>query len=301
MSTPKQTSIKFFTSLLLIAFFTSLGFCYKYYKTNKNLEESNLSNKENILNLQSKLDSVVLKSIADELFINGYYDSAMQAYKKMPQGEHESSFLADRRRIMDNMNGFRNSLNSKVKNAEIKAKEGQNMYGLQLASLRLQYERTNDSLKTTYNKKLQALENKIIEKEKELSNAPTPKLGRLTFYNSNGTKISYFGEYYRGKANGQGVGSHSTGSVYDGEWKDNKKHGTGTYKWREGEIYEGEFVNDRREGKGTYFWPNGNRYEGQWKADVRDGEGTLYDKDNKVLLKGLWKNDELANKTTANQ
>ncbi|MFT2008579.1 hypothetical protein ACMA1I_07885 [Pontibacter sp. 13R65] len=242
--------------------------------------------------LKSRLDSVILKSTADELFINGQYDSAMAVYKAIPNGAYSAQFVNERKKIIEQMAEFRQSLRNKAEQAEKKAEISEDMLGLKLTSLELQHESTSDSLQTVLSNRIEALENQLKRKDQEL--AAIPRIERLTFYNANGTKINYFGEVRNGKANGQGIGSHATGSVYDGEWKNNKKHGKGTYKWVEGEIYEGDFVDEKREGEGTYYWPNGDKYVGGWANDARNGQGTLYDKEGKIIVQGEWRNDEVA-------
>jgi hypothetical protein len=79
---------------------------------------------------------------------------------------------------------------------------------------------------------------------------------------------------------------------YNGDLVDNLKDGKGTYHWANGAKYEGDWVKDKRTGKGLLFLADGNRYEGQFKEDTFEGKGTYYNKDNKVLFSGNWKNNQ---------
>ena len=90
------------------------------------------------------------------------------------------------------------------------------------------------------------------------------------------------------------MGYYRSGNVYIGTWKNNLREGkSGTYYFLNGDRYEGNYLKDRREGTGTYYWASGDRYEGEWLNDKRNGYGVLYGSDNKVKMKGTWKNDEL--------
>ncbi|WP_187269983.1 MORN repeat-containing protein [Pontibacter qinzhouensis] len=292
MNSKKQFSRILFFAILLVISLVSVGFSFKYFRAYKSANATNTYNQEMVDNLKTRLDSVVQKSKADELFINGHYDSAMAAYQAIPNGAYSAQFVTERKKIIEQMAEFRQSLKTQTEQAQKKAEFSQDMLGLKITSLELQHESAADSLQTVLTNRIEALENQLKKKDQEL--AAVPRIERLTFHNANGTKINYFGEVRNGRANGQGIGSHATGSVYDGEWKNNKKHGKGTYKWVEGEVYEGDFVEEKREGKGTYYWPNGDKYVGDWANDARNGKGVLYDKEGKIIVQGEWKNDEVA-------
>ncbi|WMJ75095.1 hypothetical protein RCC89_18280 [Cytophagaceae bacterium ABcell3] len=291
MDSSKKKIINISIPVMVLLCGISSALAFKYFSAFQEAERSKNHSEQTISQLKFTLDSLLKKSKADDFFIHGQYDSAITIYKKMPHSEQENYLIENRESLLRKMNEFQNSLKNKAKNAERKAKVNQNMYGMQLTSLELQYKNRNDSLLAILTDTIKHLNEKISEKEKELSN--TPEIDRITFYNNKGVKISYFGEVLNGKSNGQGIGIYTTGSIYDGEWRNNKKHGKGTYKWKEGDVYEGSFVNDKRDGQGTYHWANGNRYEGGWKNDQRSGFGILYDRDNKVILKGNWKDNEL--------
>lgn len=273
--------------LMIIALTTLLTINSNNYKE---VNEKYTLNEQKINILNSKMDSLSQKSLADELFINGYYDSAMQAYERIPGKQQSESFIENRKNIREQMRDFRLSLQMQADSATTQSEFRQTLLEMKTAALETEYAEKTDSLYKALSREIKSLEDQLSKKEKQLSKASN--IDRLSFYNTKGTKINYFGEVKNGKANGEGIGNHSTGSVYDGEWKNNQKHGKGTYKWPEGEVYKGEFENDKIKGSGTYYWVNGDRYEGEWANNRRNGEGTLYDKDNKVVLKGIWKDDE---------
>ena len=252
-------------------------------------EVENKAKRLEVLEQQSQLYHQ--KSKADELFIAGEYDEAMEIYEEIEDAIDDKSFMQNRKATIARFKSLRTELDST-----------QNMSSSQLADMESQMdERVREveekyisqliEVKKDFEKKINTLNNAISQKNLEIQNKA--ELGRLTFYNANGTKIAYFGEVKFGKANGDGVGHYSSNSVYDGEWKNNMKHGKGTYKWADGHRYVGQYVNDKREGQGSYYWNTGEQYEGQWKNDKRNGEGTLYDKDGNVKLKGDWNDDEI--------
>lgn len=114
----------------------------------------------------------------------------------------------------------------------------------------------------------------------------------ISFKGNKGVQIHYLGEVVDGKANGNGVGIWTSGSVYRGAWKNNLRHGQGTFEWADGEKYVGSYIDGKRQGMGTYYWPNGERYEGEWSDDRRFGKGKLFDPDGNIKFDGDWKDDK---------
>lgn len=290
MSSIKKNSNRLLLSTLIISLLILATISIIYFSKNKEAKERFASNEQKINILESKMDSLSQKSMADELFINGYYDSAMQAYEKISTENYSDTFISNRKKIIDQMRDFRLSLRMQVDSAQSQSEFRQTLLEMKTAAIEDEFAKKTDSLYKAMNKEIDNLNTELKQKNQQL--AKSSNVNRLSFYNSKGTKINYFGEVENGKANGEGIGNHATGSVYDGEWKNNQKHGKGTYKWAEGEVYKGEFENDKIKGSGTYYWVNGDRYEGEWANNQRNGMGTLYDKDNKVVLKGVWKDDE---------
>lgn len=252
-------------------------------------EAQNKSSQLEALEQQSELYRK--KSTADEFFISGDYDDAMEIYLEIEDSIDDKSFMKSRKATIARFNSLRSELDSTQNISSSQMASMEREMDKKIGELEEKYEERISSLKNDLNKEISSLNKTIEEKERQLQNKE--ELGRLTFYNANGTKIAYFGEVKFGKANGEGVGHYSSNSVYDGDWKNNMKHGKGTYKWADGHKYIGEYQNDKREGTGTYYWNTGEKYEGQWKNDKRNGQGTLYDKDGNVKLEGEWNDDEL--------
>jgi hypothetical protein len=103
----------------------------------------------------------------------------------------------------------------------------------------------------------------------------------------------YEGPFERGLRTGRGRYTYTDGRVYEGDFKRNKLEGTGTLLSTNGERYVGEFRDNKASGFGTYFFKDGRRYEGQWKNDSWNGAGILFNHDNSILLKGIWKDGKL--------
>lgn len=278
--------------MLLIALFVAVAFAVKFYMDYENAIVNRSATQEDVEVLQAKIDSIAQKSYADELFINGSYDSAMIAYQNIPNIGFNDDLIVNRETVKKQMEAYQESLLEQVKKTADELDFSRIVSEIQSLAMKSRYDRVRDSLQNVLGDRIETLEREITSRDaKDAQQDAT--LGRLVFKNQRGTEINYFGEIRDGKAHGQGIGIHKTGSVYDGEWQNNRKHGKGTYKWPEGEIYEGDFVNDTRDGEGNYYWPNGNRYMGAWKNDRRTGYGELYDSDNTILLRGIWKDDEL--------
>ena len=286
----KKKNLRAGLILSLLGLIITTALAVKFYIDYNEAREAAAFADKNLLELQHKIDSISQKSYADELFIEGKYDSAMVAYQNIPGKGVDERFLENRMEIVDRMTTYRESLKRQVAQLEQQQDFSRNLSEIELISLRNRYERINDSLQQSMNNRITSIEGALEDKKQQLE---TQKLQKLVFKSARGTEISYFGEVSDGMANGTGVGIYATGSMYEGEWKNNKKHGVGVYKWVEGETYEGGFVDDQREGKGVYRWPNGNRFVGTWKNDQRNGQGVLYDGDNNIVLEGNWLNDEL--------
>jgi hypothetical protein len=280
-------------SLILfpILFVGCLVMVFTINKRKNSFKEELSAKTEQLEKLTQQSDLYRQKSKADELFIAGDYDEAMQIYLQIEDSIEDNSFLDSRKATIARFNSLRSELDSTQSMSNSQLANMEREMDKKVNQLKEEYETEIEELKKEYSQKIASLNNTIDQKERQIQNKAD--LGRLTFYNANGTKIAYFGEVKFGKANGDGVGHYSSNSVYDGEWKNNMKHGEGTYKWADGHKYIGEYQNDKREGQGTYFWNTGEKYEGEWQNDKRNGQGTLYDKDGNVKLDGQWKNDEL--------
>ena len=125
----------------------------------------------------------------------------------------------------------------------------------------------------------------------------------------------YFGEFRKGKREGNGRLITTLGRVYEGFWKKGKKHGFGAFEgdiefycgdWdlglyhglgvleNENGIYEGRFAYGICEGNGVLQYKDGKTYRGQFRNGVPDGYGEIQFRSN--IDTGYWK-DGIAAKT----
>lgn len=274
-------------------YFTSLKKTHQKELTTLNDKVSSIANIADSLKLLNGHQRLLIN--ADQHFISGQYDQALDSFKSIGSIENffDSSLLAIRIQRIDEIKTNKDTLFQDYRTLQ---------YALNTVSS------TNDSLinaidslnliyitKLTKNEQeKEALEDLIARQQKKLQ--LKDKIQVIIFKNQQGNTVHYLGEVQEDKANGGGIGIWDTGGIYKGEWQDNARHGKGTYTWKDGHRYEGGFVNDTREGQGTYHWSSGEKYEGEWKDGKRNGQGTLYDKDNNISYEGLWIDDKVAQK-----
>lgn len=278
---------KQFRLFLIIAFlllFSNLFYTIKLHYENELIEEElNLALDENI-SLMKEKETMRKKSKADDLLIEGRFDVAFDLYRQLVKEENYKDILQNRGQFINNYNDLRQRANEDLVIVKVDSSAERSLTN-KIETLKAAHNSTLDSLTDIFKNKLQEL-------KADLKNKPTLK--ELSFYSIHGTKTTYFGEVANNKANGEGMGYYRSGNVYIGTWKNNLKESkSGTYYFLNGDRYEGNYLKDRREGKGTYFWASGDRYEGEWSDDKRNGYGVLYGSDNKVKMKGTWKDDEL--------
>jgi hypothetical protein len=271
------------TSLLL---FVSINYFVQNQKLKKTIK---IAQSEK----SGQLETLILlenRAKADELFIEGRFDSAMALYKELNADE---SLIKKRKETINEIEkseGFKHHLEDETLKLQTEFNKEQALHRNQADSIKNLYLRS-ETAKDSLLKELSIVYSLLASKQKELEKVP--RYEKLTFYSANRTKVTYFGESSNGKANGYGFGYYSSGSLYEGTWKDNMRNGKGTYQWIDGDKYEGDYVSDNRSGTGTYYWKNGEKYKGKWDNNMRNGYGILYDKDDNVKLKGTWKDDLL--------
>lgn len=56
--------------------------------------------------------------------------------------------------------------------------------------------------------------------------------------------------------------------------------------------FEGNLVHNSPEGGGKAIYPNNDYYIGNFKNGLREGRGILFDKKNRIIDKGTWRNDQ---------
>lgn len=287
MDKVKKISL-YVTPLIIVGCLVAIFFISK---RKNHFKEKIQSKTAQLENLEQQRALYRQKSEADELFIAGKYNDALEIYLQIADSIDDNSFMKSRKATIARFNSLRSELDSTQSLSSSQMANMEREMDKKIDEVEEKYEKKIEALKKKFNQEISSLNKTIAQKERQIQNKA--ELGRLTFYNANGTKIAYFGEVKFGKANGEGVGHYSSNSVYDGDWKNNMKHGKGTYKWVDGHKYVGEYQNDKREGTGTYYWNTGEKYVGQWENDKRNGEGILYDKDGNVKLEGEWNDDEL--------
>ncbi len=269
---------------LIIGFILLLIAGWQFNKLTKLSQEVESLNAESIIN--------DLKSTADNLFILGRTDEALDLYRKYDSLS------------MDSLAISRFTLVSATNNSQ---------ESIRLAKLQAQLDRTSSLLHTYENRdspkpeivivkaepdkslelelQMQLLEQNLITANQEIEKLKKSR-GLIEFSSSKNDAVTYLGDLQNGKANGNGYGLWTSGSRYDGQWKDNMRNGNGIFLWADGEKYEGEYQNDQRHGYGVYIAKAG-RYEGQWREDMRHGEGKLYEANGKFKLEGVWEKDKL--------
>ncbi len=276
--------IRLFLTIALLLLLSSAFYSVKLHFDIKVIENQNHSTKQENDSLLKENKQLIIKSDADELFLEAEYTAAFKLYSLLDRKDTGSSILQKRENYSKKYNKLKQKANEDLVVVRVDSSTNK-LLASQIESLKTIQKSTNDSLITTYKNKIQVLKSALAVK---------PSLKELSFYSIHGTKTTYFGEVVNNKANGEGMGYYRSGNVYIGTWNNNLKDGeSGIYYFLNGDRYEGDYSLDRREGYGTYFWASGDRYVGQWFNDKRNGFGVLYDSNNKEKMKGTWKNDEL--------
>jgi hypothetical protein len=286
----KRFKIVSFT-LLLISVFLSVLLILLIVENDKHESAKAYLQTQNdsLIQQMNKLELILE---AENLFIEGEFDSAMKIYKSFSLLENDSLFYKKRINVISEYSRLQNEFFESENISKIEINNLKKMLSQEIELIELSYEHRLDSIQHLFNNTISTMRNELKSKQQMIDNAP--QISELVFYSVNGARTIYFGEVSGQKANGKGMAYYSSGSIYIGPWKNNLKHGKkGSYRWLDGDRYEGEYVDGKRKGNGTYFWANGEKYEGEWENDKRNGVGVLYDAENNIKLKGNWKNDEL--------
>ena len=63
-------------------------------------------------------------------------------------------------------------------------------------------------------------------------------------------------------------------------------------------YYLGNWLDDKRSGFSLKMkYANGDYYRGSWLGDKRNGQGKLFDKNENLILEGIWKDDTFVKPT----
>ena len=89
---------------------------------------------------------------------------------------------------------------------------------------------------------------------------------------SDGTTVTFEGNFVQGKLLGNAKMTASGGDRYQGEYKDGKREGMGAYTSANGDRYDGQYKDNKRDGHGIQTLGTGGRTEGEWR------NGTLISK-----------------------
>lgn len=90
---------------------------------------------------------------------------------------------------------------------------------------------------------------------------------------SDGSSVTFAGQFVQGKLQGEGKMTASGGDRYEGTYKDGKRDGLGTYISAKGDRYQGQYKENQRHGHGVLTLASGQRVEGEWRNGVQTSTG----------------------------
>ena len=67
----------------------------------------------------------------------------------------------------------------------------------------------------------------------------------------------YEGEFFAGKAEGEGVLKTAKGDVYAGQWQQGREWGEGVCQWADHRKFTGDWQGGKKHGQGCMMWPDG--------------------------------------------
>ena len=113
--------------------------------------------------------------------------------------------------------------------------------------------------------------------------------GYLSYYKDG--KLSYKGEWQKGKRSGRGTNYKENGKVVSGIWKDNKIFEADTTITTTNGIYRGLLRNSLPQGYGELNYFSGSQYRGNWDKGKWHGEGSFTSATDTII--GEWAGGEL--------
>ena len=293
---------KNFITLLLSIFFINSSFAEDYYFNN--CELSNAVSGNYVINLDSKIIEVTLKSV----------DGTVQNFSDKIKFIEENEIISEK---IESGRGdeiyFEYYLNTKSKMVTKLQYKKQSGIDLDIFKLQLKKESFCSDIKGGWNKdqiekneikneqeQIVKAQKKIKKEQSTLANCmgddPTKWTNCKGLYKEetghkyegffkNGEIISgsalysggakYVGSFKSYQPDGYGSFLWANGDKYFGDWKDGKTHGNGTKIWTDGREYTGAFKNDKLHGDGMFYYPDGKRYDGEFLNCKRHGQGTF--------------------------
>lgn len=82
---------------------------------------------------------------------------------------------------------------------------------------------------------------------------------------SDGTTVTFEGNFVQGKLQGNGIMTTSGGDRYQGDYKDGKREGFGVYTAANGDKFNGQYKDNQRHGHGILTLGTGTLREGEWQ------------------------------------
>ena len=82
---------------------------------------------------------------------------------------------------------------------------------------------------------------------------------------SDGTTVTFEGNFVQGKLQGNGKMTASGGDRYEGGYKDGKREGLGVYTSANGDQFNGQYQDNQRHGHGILTLASGSLTEGEWR------------------------------------
>ena len=111
---------------------------------------------------------------------------------------------------------------------------------------------------------------------------------------SDGTTVTFEGNFVQGKLQGNGKMTASGGDRYEGDYKDGKREGLGVYTSANGDQFKGQYKDNQRNGHGILTLATGSLTEGEGRngnpvsVTSRFSSGAALDR----LWLGKWKGGE---------
>lgn len=287
---------KRFLSILIFLLLSIGGCIHLFLKLSKlNARHTELTLHAEQTERELRIQQLLTKAGRD--FLEGRVDQAMEGYALADSLQEENSgwslLLTDQLFVRDSLrsNLSRLSRDNRISSNRLK------LFSDTLQATRMQMTLAHNALDSTSRQLLHTkgklAQARTLEQQcRQENEAIRQSFGKLTFLNTKGKEVVYFGDIANGMANGEGIGIFNLRSVYYGQWKDNLRHGHGTYRWENGDTYVGDFLHGKRHGHGIYTFTSGDRYEGEWEDDLRHGKGKFVSDANDFKYEGTWKADK---------